>query len=111
MPRCYLSNPVLESRYISSAESRLTHSVSLCILSIRKCFLKNLDIARRGDRSVRIARIVDTNNREMLTALQTDGRMLRIEGDPLLVETPKITNEVVEVQRWLPPVEPEVRVL
>ena len=56
---------------------------------------------------MRIARVIDINDCEVLAALQTDGRMLRVEGD-MLVDTPKITNEVVEVQRWLPPVEPEV---
>ena len=56
---------------------------------------------------MRIARVIDIYNREVLAALQTDGRMLRVEGD-MLVDTPKITDEVVEAQRWLPPVEPRV---
>jgi 2-keto-4-pentenoate hydratase/2-oxohepta-3-ene-1,7-dioic acid hydratase in catechol pathway len=64
-------------------------------------------VAKEEDEDVKIARIIDTNGSEVLTALQSDGRMLRIEGN-VLVDTLKVTDEVVEVQRWLPPVEPRV---
>jgi len=54
---------------------------------------------------VKIGRIIDTEENVTWVAQQDDGSLLRVvtvgEDTP-----PEVTEEVVEVRRWLPPVEP-----
>lgn len=54
---------------------------------------------------MKIARVVDIANRTLVVTQQSDGRLLRLEGEPM-VGTARITDEVVEERQWLPPVDP-----
>ncbi|MCK4628866.1 MAG: fumarylacetoacetate hydrolase family protein [Sedimentisphaerales bacterium] len=54
---------------------------------------------------MKIARVVDSENKIIYAAEQADGRLLRVETDGPL-QFGKTTQEEVAVSRWLPPIEP-----
>lgn len=52
---------------------------------------------------MRVARII-TPSGQTVAAAEQDGKLFRIEGN--IFDAPHITNQEVQVQRWLPPVDP-----
>ncbi|HQE84679.1 MAG TPA: fumarylacetoacetate hydrolase family protein [Candidatus Hydrogenedentes bacterium] len=54
---------------------------------------------------MRLARILDANNKMMYAAQQKDGRLLKLEGDVTSGES-RISNEDVKPSHWLPPLDP-----
>ena len=54
---------------------------------------------------MKIARVIDSQHRLLWASLQEDGRLLRMDGDPLLQEL-TLSEEELEPIRWLPPIEP-----
>jgi len=54
---------------------------------------------------MKIARVVDRDDRIVWAAQQQDGQLLRLEGHPLQ-ELPSLTDKLVAPVRWLPPIEP-----
>ena len=56
---------------------------------------------------MKIARVVDSENKIVYAAEQADGRLLRVETDGPL-QFGKTTQDEVAVSRWLPPIEPRV---
>ncbi|HIJ65083.1 MAG TPA: fumarylacetoacetate hydrolase family protein, partial [Candidatus Hydrogenedentes bacterium] len=54
---------------------------------------------------MRIARVIDRDDRTTWAVEQKDGQLLRIEGDPLSPGA-RLTDKLVAPQRWLPPIEP-----
>ena len=53
---------------------------------------------------MRIGRIIDADNRQLWVCEESDGAHTLLEGDPF--EQCRKTDQVVQVKRWLPPVEP-----
>lgn len=56
---------------------------------------------------MKIARVVDTSGQTVNVACQNDGTLLLVEGD-FLSGNIKITDNPVEVSKWLSPVDPKV---
>ncbi len=54
---------------------------------------------------MRLVRILDKNDQVVYAVEQTDGRLLKLEGDISGGES-QITDEAVEPSRWLPPLDP-----
>ena len=53
---------------------------------------------------MRLARVIDADDRERLVCEEADGSFVAVEGDAL--GACEKTGEAVDVKRWLPPVEP-----
>lgn len=54
---------------------------------------------------MKIARIIDTKDRRIWASQQQDGKLFRLNGEPLS-DSLEITDELVGPKSWLPPVEP-----
>lgn len=54
---------------------------------------------------MRIARVIDTSGAQVYAAATHEGQLHRIVGD-ITSPSVEITDEPVEVRRWLPPIEP-----
>jgi 2-keto-4-pentenoate hydratase/2-oxohepta-3-ene-1,7-dioic acid hydratase in catechol pathway len=56
---------------------------------------------------MKIGRVINAKKQTVWVSMQPNGQLLRIEGDPLM-NSIKVTDEVVEAKQWLCPIEPTV---